>query len=280
MRPALVLSSESVSVAASPADSADVQHFFDALNEFCSVLAVKLYRLRLAQRPPVPVLPCLDHEAMLHEGIDPHAAAYVEDRSGNLHEVVYIPDARRMDVEVASTLGECSRESHEQFVSALKQRFPGYTVRTVSPSRLRGEYRVGNACRAHVSLRDVLIGDDLDKTKACVDRLLMISSLMEKQSRSASWGARTVMTPLVAVAGFLSFEVLGSLGSRLDAGWISVIRYVVVAVVGGIFLYYGVKAVQLTEMANRVWKRSTEYGLILNERRRLAKADSGGHELR
>ena len=52
------------------------------------------------------------------------------------------------------------------------------------------------------------------------------------------------------------------------------IRYVVVAVVGGIFLYYGVKAVQLTERANRVWKRSTEYGLILNERRRLAQADT------
>jgi hypothetical protein len=238
------------------------------------VLAVKLYRLRLAQPSPVPVLPCLDHEAMLHGGIDPHAAAYVEDRSGNLHEVVYIPDARRMDVEVASTLGECSPESHEQFLSELKQRFPGYAVRTVPPSRLRGEQRVGKACRAHVSLREVLTGNDLDKTKACVDRLLMISSLMEKQSRSASWGARTVMTPLVAVAGFLSFEVLGSLGSRLDAGWISAIRYVVVAVVGGIFLYYGVKAVQLTEMANRVWKRATEYGLILNERRRLAKPDS------
>jgi hypothetical protein len=123
-----------VIASASPAaDSADVQHFFDALNEFCSVLAVKLYRLSLAQPPPLPVLPCLDHEAMLHGGIDPHAAAYVEDRSGHLHEVVYIPDARRMDVEVASTLGECSRESHDRFVSELKQRFPRYTVRTVPP---------------------------------------------------------------------------------------------------------------------------------------------------
>ena len=92
---------------------------------------------------------------------------------------------------------------------------------------------------------------------------------MEKQSRSASWGARTVMTPLVAAAGFLSYQVLGTLGSRLDAGWISVIRYFVVTAVGTFFLYYGVKAVQLTEMANRVWKRSTEYRLILNERRRL-----------
>jgi hypothetical protein len=142
----------------------------------------------------------------------------------------------------------------------------------VQPSRLRGEYRVGNACRAHVSLRDVLLGDDLDKTRASVDRLQLISSLMEKQSRSASWGARTVMAPLVAVAGFLSYAVLGTLSARLDAGWIAVIRYGVVTAVGTFFLYYGVKAVQLTEMANRVWKRSAEYGLILNERRRLARA--------
>jgi hypothetical protein len=258
-------------VAAVPADGAnDVQRFFDTLNDLGSVLAVKLYRLRLGAAPRVPALPCLDHEAMLHEGIAPHAAAYVQDRSGNLHEVVYIPDARRMDVEVASTLGECSKESRDRFVDELKQRFPDCAVRIVFPSRLRGEYRVGNACRAHVSLRDVLVGDDLDKTRASVDRLQLISSLMEKQSRSASWGARTVMTPLIAVAGFLSYEVLGTLSSRLDAAWISAIRYVVVTVVGAFFLYYGVKAVQLTEMANRVWKRSTEYGLILNERRRLA----------
>ena len=41
---------------------------------------------------------------------------------------------------------------------------------------------------------------------------------------------------------------------------------------GGFFLYYGVKAVQLTEMGNRVWKRSAEYGLILSERRRLGRS--------
>jgi len=35
--------------------------------------------------------------------------------------------------------------------------------------------------------------------------------------------------------------------------------------------YGGLKAVHLTEMANRVWKRSAEYGLILSERRRLSR---------
>ncbi len=245
------------------------QQFLDSLSEFTTVLAIKLYRMQLDRPPGVPVLPCLDHEAMLHDGIDPHTAAYAQDAGGHLHEAVFIPDARRLDVEVASTLGECTPESQEQFVAELRRRFPVYTVRLVQPSRLRGEYRVMKACRAQVSLRDVLLGDNLDRTKASVDRLQLISSLMEKQSRSASWGARTVMTPLIAVAGFLTYEVLGSLAGSLGDAALSAIRYAVIAVVGGVFLYYGVKAVQLTEMANRVWKRTAEYSLILSERRKL-----------
>ena len=47
-------------------------------------------------------------------------------------------------------------------------------------------------------------------------------------------------------------------------------RYAVVGALGAVFLYYGLKAVQLTEMSNRVWKRTAEYGLILAERKRLA----------
>lgn len=245
------------------------QPFLDSLGEFTTVLAVKLYRMQLDRPATVPVLPCLDHEAMLHEGIDPHTAAYVQDAGGQLHEAVFIPDAHRLDVEVASTIGECTAASQEQFMAELRKRFPTYTVRLAKPSRLRGEYRVMNACRAQVSLRDVLLGENLERTKASVERLQLISSLMEKQSRSASWGARTVMTPLIAVAGFLTYEVLGSLGGSLGAGTISVVRYAAITVVGGFFLYYGIKAVQLTEMANRVWKRTAEYSLILNERRKL-----------
>jgi hypothetical protein len=248
---------------------ADARVFIDSLGAFSTVLAVKLYRMRLDGHAGVPVLPCLDHEAMLHEGIEPHAAAYVLDAGGHLHEAVYIPGVRRLDVEVASTIGECTRESQDQFIAELQRRFPGHAVRLTRPSRLRGEYRVMNACRAQVTLRDVLLGEDLDRTKASVERLQLISALMEKQSRSASWGARTVMTPLIAVAGFLTYEVLGTLGGVFDPGTVSIVRYVVISLVGGLFLYWGVKAVQLTEMANRVWKRSAEYSLILGERRKL-----------
>jgi uncharacterized membrane protein YuzA (DUF378 family) len=79
------------------------------------------------------------------------------------------------------------------------------------------------------------------------------------------------MTPLLAVLGFLSFQLLSSLALPARYAWVSSLRYAVVGLVGAYFLYYGLKAVQLTEMANRVWKRSAEYGLILNERRRLSR---------
>jgi hypothetical protein len=247
----------------------DIKQFFHTLSEFTTVLAVKLYRLQVDLAVPVPTLPCLDHEAMLHEGIAPHAAAYVEDRSGNLHEVVYIPDRRRIDVEVVSTMGECTADAHQQFVAALRQRFAGRRVHVLSTSWLKGDVRVANACRAQVSLRDVLLGPDLDRTKVAVDRLQTISSLMEKESRVASWGARTVMTPFLAVAGFLTYLILGSFSDRIGSDWVSGIRYVVITILGAFFVYYGLKAVHLTEMANRVWKRSAEYGLILGERKRL-----------
>lgn len=252
----------------------DAQRFLDTMGAFTTVLAIKLYRLPIDRTPGVPVLPCLDHEAMLHEGIAPHVAAYVQDAGGHLHEVVYMPGRSRLDVEVASTIGECTDASQQQFMTELASRFPGHAVRLARPSRLRGESRVMNACRAQVTLREVLLGEDIERTKSAVERLQLVGSLMEKQSRSASWAARTLMTPLIAVAGFLTYEGLQALGGVLAPGTVALVRYIVVALVGGTFLYWGIKAVHLTEMANRVWKRSAEYSLILAERRKLARGSA------
>jgi hypothetical protein len=256
-------------------DDTNCQQLLQTLATFSRVLAVKLYRLRLDQPSTVPVLPCLDHEAMLHSArIDPHAAAYVQDESGDLHELVFVPDARRIDVDVVSTMGENTAASRERFVATLEERFPGFAIRIAGPSWLRGDRRVAEACRAQVTLRDVLTGADIDRIKASVDRLGTISSLMEKESRVASWGARTVMAPLVAVVGFASFQLLGALAPSLGAQSVAGLRYATVGAVGAFFLYYGLKAVHLTEMANRVWKRTAEYGLILSERRRLGKSSA------
>ena len=108
-----------------------------------------------------------------------------------------------------------------------------------------------------------------------LDRLRAVGQLMEKQSRVASWTVRTVTGPMLAFAGFASYGILGLLTSHIGTTWVQGLRYAVVGGLGTVFLYLGLKAVHLTEMANRVWKRSAEYGLILDERRRLA-VDRGG----
>src|SRR5262245_51234931 len=142
-------------------ESDGAREAIDALRPFGPVLAIKLYRLTLDPAPAVPTLPCLDHEAMLHESVAPHAAAYVQDASsGDLHELVFTPARHRIEVDTVSTWGECSAASHARLLAMLSQRFPGYRTRVKGPSWWRGERRVANACRAQVSLRDVLLGKD------------------------------------------------------------------------------------------------------------------------
>jgi hypothetical protein len=255
------------------ATAVSCRQFLQAIGRFATVLAVKLYRVRLGSPSPLPSIPCLDHEAMLHGDVAPHISAYLQDASNDLHEVSFIPDQRRLSIDTVSTFGEQSPESHARLTGLLRQHFPEYEVRISGPSWVRGDLRVAKACRAQVALRDVLSGSDLDAARAAVDRLQTISTLMEKESRVASWASRTVMTPLLALAGFLSYQLLATLTLPAGWEWVASLRYVVVGLLGGYFLYYGLKAVQLTEMANRVWKRSAEYGLILNERRRLSRAN-------
>jgi len=249
----------------------ETAYALEALRAFGPILSIKLYRIVLDQPPAIPTLPCLDHEAMLHEGIAPHAAAYVQDGgSGDLHEVVVIPAQKRIDVDTMSTWGEQSDESRQRLLTHLAHRFPAHKVRVQGPSWWRGDRRVASACRAQVTLRDVLQGSDLVATKASIDRLFTVGMLMEKESRVASWGVRTVTTPLLAAAGFVLYGVLGYFVVELGVAGVETLRYAVVTILGAVFLYYGMKAVQLTGMSNRVWKRASEYNLILAERKRLS----------
>jgi hypothetical protein len=253
-------------------DSEEASRAIDALSAFGAVLAAKLYRLTLTPTPAIPILPCLDHEAMLHEGIAPHAAAYVQETAtGELHELVFVPAERRIELDTVSTYGECSPASQQRLEAFVAQRFPEYRLRVKGPSWWRGERRVAAACRAQVTLRDVLLAQDVVTVKTSIDRLTTIGTIMEKQSRVASWGVRTVTGPLLAAAGVLLFLVLGRLTPTLGDTGVTALRYGLIGLLGASFLYYGLKAVQLTEMGNRVWKRSAEYTLILAERKRLGK---------
>ena len=60
-------------------DGLACREFLDALSTFARLHAVKMHRLSVPLAEEVPLLPCLDHEATLHEGVPPHAAAYIED---------------------------------------------------------------------------------------------------------------------------------------------------------------------------------------------------------
>ena len=244
-----------------------------SLHAFGTVRAVKAYRLRVDLTPPVPHLPCLDHEAMLHEGIAPHAAAYVEDReNGELHEIVITPSKRRVELDVASTLHEHTTDGQARLLARLREQFPQFNYRVNGLSWLRGDQRVARACRAQVTLREVLVGREFDAIAVALDRLRTVGSLMEKESRVASWSVRTVTGPLLAMIGFLAYRALAELAPELGEGTVTLLRALLVGAAGVLFLYYGLKAVHLTEMANRVWKRTAEYGLILAERRRLEAA--------
>ena len=263
-------------VAATPpaaaGSGADVQRVLETLQRFGSTLSIKLYRVHLEPPPPVPVIPCLDHEAMLHQNVPPHAAAYLEERdSGELHEVAFYPAAQRIQIDTTSTWGECSTDSHDRLRVFLQGAFPGHSITVSGPSWWRGERRVAEVCRAQVTLRQVLLNDNIDAVKADIDRLQVIGSLMEKQSRVASWGVRTMTGPILTAAAVVLFLLLGGLTGMLGEAGVTALRYTLVGALGAAFLYYGMKAVQLTEMANRVWKRGAEYTLILAERRRLSK---------
>ena len=68
-----------------------------------------------------------------------------------------------------------------------------------------------------------------------------------------------------------TFLALGRYEASLGNVTVTWLRYGIIGALGATFLYYGLKAVQLTEMSNRVWKRTAEYNLILAERKRLGR---------
>ena len=244
--------------------------FLAGLASFAHLRAIKLYRLEVEVVAAVPRLPCLDHEAVLHEGA-PHVGAYVEDtETGELHELVLIPSRRRIKVDPGSTLHEYTEAGQAGFIARLRARFPDCRVAVGRVSWLRGDRRATRACRAQVTLDKVLSGDDFDDINRGLTRLRAVATLMEKKSRVASWSVRTVTGPFLAAVGFVVYQGLGRLAPELGESAVNALRASVLGVVGAAFLYYGLRAVHLTQMANRVWKRATEYGLIVAERRRLA----------
>src|SRR5262245_25746320 len=197
------------------------------------LLAVKVYRVDPGPDLRVPVIPCLDHEAMLHQHVAPHVSAYLLEPTHNeIHEVGVYPASHTLKVDTVSTLGEFSPASHRALTGALAREFPGFRIDVIHPSWWRAERRVADACRAQLTLRDVLIGDPSDALKRQIDKLQIVGALMEKQSRVASWGVRTIAGQILAAIGVMLYATLGAVAPRLGLVYVSELQYVVVGTIG------------------------------------------------
>jgi hypothetical protein len=246
------------------------RHFLEVLGRDHRLICTKCYRVDLSGEP-LPCIPCLDHEAQLQGNPAPHISVYLEDSGGYLHEVGIVPDERRILIDAASTIAETPPLAREQMLLRLKRLFPDYRVGVQRPSVWRGDVRVATVVRTQMRLRDVLLGDNGAEVRFQLERLRAIAELMEKESRVSSWGIRTLTSPLLAAAGVASYKVLGLFDSHLSSDQIEVARYLALLSLGGGFLWIGMKAVHLTEMGTRVWKKATEYRLILEARARWAQ---------
>ena len=181
-----------------------------------------------------------------------------------------VPSERTVGIDTVSTWGEHSEASRRAMLEFLVSKFPGWRVKVQRPSWIIGDKRVMNAVRAQIRLRAVLQGTNFEEISRSLGRLGTIGSLMEKESRVMSWSVRTVGTPLLAAAGVVAYGIAELFLDQVGEAGVTLLRYGILSVLGAAFLYLGMKAVQLTEMANRVWKRSREYDLIVSERKRLA----------
>lgn len=238
------------------------QLFCAVLQTKYNVLNLKDYRLDLHPPLGVPVTPCLDHEAQIHEHELPHLGGYVQHReTGQICGVVYLPVPRRIIVEEEQLDSE--REL-EELASFFRARYPDHDVKVQRLRRGSAYVRARDVAEAHVPLECVLAGEDQPSIQTHLDQLNGISTLMEKESRVTSWGMRTAYAPLMAAIAFLLVLAFPDGGGAFQVGdWI---RLGCLLAIGGAFLYYGLKAVQLTKTATRLNKRIQEYRFILAAR--------------
>lgn len=251
-----------------PADDRACLAFIETLAPHYRLFCAKAYRVDLTSSG-LPLIPCLDHEAQMQGTAPPHVSVYLEDAAGELHEIGLVPSAKRVTVDVASTIAETAPEARERMIQALRVLFPAESIDVQSPSLVRGDRRVAQVVRSQIRLRDVLAGQpESPSIRWKLEKLRAIADLMEKESRVSSWGVRTLTPMVLGAAGVASYTVLGWFDGRFGAGTIELLRYGALTSLGGAFMVVGLKAVHLTEMGTRVWKRATEYKLILDARQK------------
>jgi hypothetical protein len=254
--------------------------FVDVLNTQYNVLSLKTYRVPLTlDDRSIPITPCLSHEAQLHEHDLPHVGGYVQHReTGRLMGLVYVPLLRRIIVEEESP--EAGQEIAE-ICTFLRLCFPEHDVRVARLRAYSAYVRARVVAEAHLPLIDVLTSDDHEPVQMHLSQLNGIAVLMEKESRVSSWGIRTAYAPLAAAMAFVLILLFPSTAAGvMEYKWLDWLRIILLLLFGGSFLYYGLKAVQLTKTATRLNKRIREYEFVLDwraraERRAAASGPTG-----
>ena len=239
------------------------QLFFDVMLSQYNLLSLKTFRIDLPRCNGLPCTPCLSHEVQLHAHDVPHVGGYVQDReTGALMGVVYVPLMRQIIVEEETVGTEREMESCQRF---LQIRFPEHDVRVTRLKNNSAYNRARDVAEAHLPLLDVLTEIEHEPLRIQLAQLNGIATLMEKESRVTSWGMRTAYAPLAAAIAFVLVLVFPSQATGLsDFAWMDWMRLALLLLFGGGFLYYGLKAVQLTKTATRLNKRIREYEFVLD----------------
>jgi|GEM_PF-1619253 hypothetical protein len=245
--------------------------FVDVLKTQYNVLSLKTYRIPLTlDDGSIPITPCLSHEAQLHEHDLPHVGGYVQHcETGRLMGLVYVPLMRRIIVEEESPDAE-----HEitEICTFLRLRFPEHDVRVARLRAYSAYVRARVVAEAHLPIIDVLTSDDYEPVQMHLSQLNGIAVLMEKESRVSSWGIRTAYAPLAAAVAFVLILLFPSKAAGVtEYEWLDWMRIVLLLLFGASFLYYGLKAVQLTKTATRLNKRIREYEFVLDWRARVQR---------
>lgn len=243
------------------------------LAKFFDILAVKEFRIHTSLPSKIPRIPCLDHEARLYAFHDPHVSFYLVPKRNSdgipILEAAYYLGRDTWSIDYDPEEPRRTDGARSDLAKTLKKIFPGDKVVLASlPSIFSAQPRVCEVAEAQLTLREVLTGRDMAGCRKKMDRLAGITQIIEKKSRVSSWGIRTASPPVIAAAAALIYVGNTQLGEIISPSGLELLTRLLVVGLGMIFLYFGMKAVQLTSVSTRLSKKLQEYSFILAERQR------------
>lgn len=244
------------------------------LAKFFDILAVKEFRIHTTLPSRVPRIPCLDHEARLYAFHEPHVSFYLVPKRNSGHipilEAAFYLSRNIWIIDHDPEKPRRTGGARSDLANTLEKIFPGdKVVLGALPSIFSAQPRVCEVAEAQLTLKEVLTGRDMVGCRKKMERLAGITEIIEKKSRVSSWGIRTASPPVIAAAAALIYVGNTQLGKIISPAALELLTRSLVVGLGMIFLYFGMKAVQLTSVSTRLSKKLQEYSFILAERQRI-----------